>query len=324
MPSQMSSPRLHAVSCVSPAGLHRMAYHEWGDPQQSEIVLCVHGLTRTGRDFDALAQSLSSRFRVICPDVVGRGQSDWLTQPDAYAVGQYAADMVTLIAHLRPTRLHWVGTSMGGLIGLVFAGLLAQSRSKRTQVPPAQSHLILPETDLRLDSLTLNDVGPHIELAALQRIGEYVGEAVSFTSFEQAVAYIQATCVSFGPHTPSQWESLTRHVYIEQQGTWVKHYDLSIAQAFKQLTPEASAQGEALLWGAFASIQTPIQIIRGQLSDLLSEQTCQKMLQVQPRAQLVQIPGVGHAPTLMTPEQIAIVTEFLLSQGDQRLHGAGV
>lgn len=319
-----SSPRLHAVSCISPAGLHRMAYQEWGDPHNDELVLCVHGLTRTGRDFDALAQTLSSRFRVVCPDVVGRGRSDWLGQPALYAVGQYAADMVTLIAHLRPARLHWVGTSMGGLIGLVYAGLMAQYRIKKPQVPPAQQGLSLPDTDIRLDSLTLNDVGPHIEPVSLERIGEYVGEAVSFASFDAAVAYVQATCASFGPHTPSQWEALTRDVYIESQGKWIKHYDLSLAQAFKQMTPEATAQGEALLWGAYASIRAPIQIIRGQLSDLLSEQTCEKMLQIQPQARLAQIPGVGHAPTLMSPDQIAIVSDFLMSHCDHSAQKARV
>jgi len=322
--SQPLSPRLQAVSCLSPAGLHRMAYQEWGDPHNSELVLCVHGLTRTGRDFDALAQTLSSRFRVVCPDVVGRGLSDWLAQPGFYAVGQYAADMVTLIAHLRPTRLHWVGTSMGGLIGLVYAGLLAQSRMEKSQVPPAQQHLGLPETDIRLDSLTLNDVGPHIEPVSLQRIGEYVGQAVSFTNFDQAVSYVQTTCAPFGPHTPLQWEALTRDVYIESQGKWIKHYDLSLAQAFKQMTPELAAQGEALLWGAFASIRAPIQIIRGQLSDLLSEQTCEKMLQIQPQARLAQISGVGHAPTLMSPEQIAIVSDFLLGHCDPSAQQARV
>lgn len=313
----MSLPRLHAVTCSSPAGLHRMAYYEWGDPANQEIVLCVHGLTRTGRDFDALARDLSTRYRVICPDVVGRGLSDWLANPNFYALPQYVSDMVTLIARLKPERLHWVGTSMGGLIGLIYAGALAQTRLSKASLTPAQCHTTLPSAQLRLDSLVLNDVGPHLEPASLVRIGLYVGEHVSFSSFDQAVQYVRMTCESFGPHSPEQWTDLTRHVYIEQEGHWVKHYDLSLAMPFKQLTPELAAQGEAFLWGAFSSITSPIQIIRGHNSDLLSEQTCQKMLQCQPHARLTQIAGVGHAPSLMKPEQISLVSDFLLSQGEQ-------
>lgn len=313
----MMLPRLHAVTCSSPAGLHRMAYYEWGDPDNHEIILCVHGLTRTGRDFDALARALSVRYRVICPDVVGRGLSDWLSNSAFYALPQYASDIITLVARLQPERLHWIGTSMGGLIGLVYAGALAQTRFSNASLTPAQCHTNLPSTHLRLDSIVLNDVGPHLEPASLARIGLYVGENVSFASFDQAVQYVRMTCESFGPHTPEQWADLTRHVYIEHDGRWVKHYDLSLAEPFKQLTPELAAQGEAYLWGAFASLTAPIQIIRGQLSDLLSEQTCQKMLQHQPQARLNQIAGVGHAPTLVETDQINVVKDFLFTQTEQ-------
>ena len=310
----MLSPRLHAVTCTSPAGLHRMAYREWGDPECDEVILCVHGLTRTGRDFDSLASELSTRYRVICPDVVGRGLSDWLVNPAFYALPQYVSDMVTLIARVQPKRLHWIGTSMGGLIGLVYAGAYAQLQIRNALHSPAQRHTSLPDTYFPLDSLLLNDVGPHIEPVSLARIGQYVGEAVSFACFDDAVAYVQSTCASFGQHTTDQWHDLTRHVYIEQSGRWVKHYDLAIAAAFKQVSPEIVAQAETMLWAAFTSLNIPIQIIRGHQSDLLSEQTCHKMLQVQAHARLSQIQCVGHAPTLMDPVQISIVTDFLKNQ----------
>jgi pimeloyl-ACP methyl ester carboxylesterase len=310
----MLLPRLDAVTCSSPAGLHRMAYYEWGDPDNKEILLCVHGLTRTGRDFDALARALSDRYRVICPDVVGRGLSDWLINPAFYALPQYVSDMVTLIARLQPERLHWVGTSMGGLIGLTYAGALAQARLSRSMLPPAQSHTTLPSPHLRLDSIVLNDVGPRLEPISLARIGRYIGEKVSFSSFEHAVQYVRMTCESFGPHAPEQWVELTRHVFIEKAGNWAKHYDLSLAEPFKQLTPESAAQGEAFLWGAFLSLSVPIQIMRGQHSDLLSEQTCQQMLQHQPQGRLTQIAGVGHAPTLMETDQINVIKDFLFNQ----------
>lgn len=309
----MLSPRLHAVTCSSPAGLHRMAYHEWGDPENPEVVLCVHGLTRTGRDFDSLARVLSDRYRVVCPDVVGRGLSDWLMNPAFYAVPQYASDMVTLIARLKPTRLHWIGTSMGGLIGMVFGGLIAHSRASRSNKMALHRFTALPQTNLRLDSMVLNDVGPHIEHVSLERIGHYVGEDVQFASFQQAIEYMRETCASFGTHTDEQWADLTRYVFAEHSGKWCKSYDLGIASAFKNLQPERSDQGENLLWSAYGSIPVPIQIIRGEHSDLLSMQTCEKMLRMQPGARLEQIPDVGHAPTLIKHEQISLIDEFLLS-----------
>ncbi len=307
----MLSPRLHAVTCASPAGLHRMAYREWGDPKCDEVILCVHGLTRTGRDFDSLASELSARYRVICPDVVGRGLSDWLVNPAFYALPQYASDMVTLMARVQPKRLHWIGTSMGGLIGLVYAGIYSQLKMRNVTHTPAQRHTALPNAYFPLDSLLLNDVGPRIEPVSLARIGQYVGESITFDCFDDAVAYVQTTCASFGQHTAEQWQDLTRHVYIEQSGRWIKHYDLALATPFTQVSPEMAAHAETLFWAAFASLKIPVQIIRGQQSDLLSEETCQKMLQSQPHARLSQIQDVGHAPTLMDHDQISIVTDFL-------------
>jgi len=310
----MDSPRLNVVTCSSPSGLHRMACHEWGDADNPEVVLCVHGLTRTGRDFDFLAQRLASRYRVVCPDIVGRGLSDWLANSSFYSIAQYASDIVTLVGALRPSKLHWVGTSMGGLIGLAYAGALAQLQLKNSFLTPAQRHSALPSSDLRLDSITLNDVGPHIEPVSLTRIAQYVAEPKSFATFDQAVTYVRSAFASFGPHDSEQWAQLTRYCYVEQSGVWVKHYDLALAQAFMHVTPELAAQGEALLWGSYASLNVPVLIIRGQESDLLSKDTCATMLNMHARAQLVEIPGVGHAPTLMNQEQTSIVLNFLLNQ----------
>lgn len=306
-----SSPRLEAIECVSPAGLHRMAYWEWGERDNPDVVLCVHGLTRTGRDFDVLAKALSTRYRVVCPDVVGRGLSDRLSQPLFYAVPQYTSDMVTLIGRLQAHRLSWVGTSMGGLIGLAYAGLIATARTVVSKPLPARVTQALPQTGLRLDRLVLNDVGPHIEPASLVRIGQYVAEAVSFDSFDLAVAYVRQTAASFGPHTAEQWAALTRHTYIEQNGKWVKHYDLALAEPFKAMTPEAAAQGEAILWAAFDSLICPTLIVRGNDSDLLSEQTLLQMLSRNGNAQTFRVAGVGHAPTLMADDQVHYVQKFL-------------
>ena len=307
----MTSPRLNAVTCTSPAGLHRMAYQEWGDRDNPDTVLCVHGLTRTGRDFDDLARRLSNDFRVVCPDVVGRGLSDCLTNPLFYGVPQYTADMVSLIARLQPSRLQWVGTSMGGLIGMAYAGSLAYARALQARPTPAQCFVSLPDTGLRLDKLILNDVGPHIEPISLERIGQYVGEQVSFDDFQSAVAYVKNTAASFGPHTDKQWQELARYTYIEQGGKWIKHYDLGISAAFKAITPEQATQGEEILWQAYASIQAPILILRGQESDLLSPATLKKMLEVNPRARAIEFAGVGHAPTIVAADQLDTVCGFL-------------
>jgi len=288
-----------------------MAYTEWGDPSNKKIVLCVHGLTRTGRDFDVLAKRLAQDYRVVCPDVVGRGMSDRLANPAFYAIPQYAADMVNLVDRLQPSELHWVGTSMGGLIGLAYAGALALARVQQQTLTPAQHYSNLPSTGVRLDRLVLNDVGPHLEPVSLERIGQYVGEAIEFANFDEAVQYVKKTAASFGPHTKAQWQELTRYTYIEQNGRWIKHYDLGLAVPFKNMTPEVAAQGEQYLWSAYASVQTPILILRGSQSDLLSKQTLQHMLERNPQAKSHEFSGVGHAPTLMNDDQVKVVTDFL-------------
>ena len=307
----MASPRLNVVTCSSPVGVHRMAYHEWGAQDNPDVVLCVHGLTRTGRDFDDLAQALAADFRVVCPDVVGRGLSDRLANPMLYAVPQYASDMVTLIARLNPVRLSWVGTSLGGLIGLAYAGLLAQARFARQHPTPAQAHQPLPDAHLPLDKIVLNDVGPHIEASSITRIGQYVGEPVEFPTFDDAVVYVRTVSASFGPHTDSQWRELTRHTFIERDGKWVKHYDLGIAVPFGATSQDMAQQGEAMLWAAYASIVAPILVVRGQESDLLSRDTVAQMQARNPRTRSVEFAGVGHAPTFMVADQIATVVDFL-------------
>lgn len=284
----MTEPRRHDITCTSPAGTHRMAYWEWGDPQQSRVLICVHGLTRTGRDFDVLARRLSSHYRVVCPDLVGRGQSGWLADPAYYTVLQYAADMAVLIQRLRPTRLDWVGTSLGGLVGMAL------------------------NNGIRLDKLVLNDVGPHLPTAALERIGRYTGESVRFSSLAEACVYVRETASPFGQHSDEQWEALTRHVYRQEGAHWVKHYDLGIAAPSAQYAPAALVAGELLLWQAFTALTCPVLILRGALSDLLTCETALEMLQRQPLARLLEVPAVGHAPTLMQDSQVEPVVRFLL------------
>ena len=314
-----SSPRLDYVVCASPSGVHRMAYWEWGDPANKKVLLCVHGLTRSGRDFDALAQALSAEYRVVCPDIVGRGRSDYLTNPDHYIVPQYVADLFTLIARLQPTVLDWVGTSMGGLIGLGVAGALSKAQYLQSwrAYNPLHAYDAVP-----FRRLVLNDVGPAISAEGLARIGNYLGESYTFDSFEQVVAHAKKQWGSFGPHSQEQWEHLARYVFTEDEGVWSLAYDLAIATPFKmQFLEEKASESEALvqaaqqmLWRAFESLPAETLIVHGETSDLLTKDTVQQMLQRQPLAELYEVKGVGHAPTFMQADQIAVLKQFLLRE----------
>jgi len=302
-------PRLDFVMCASPAGMHRMAYWEWGDPQNDRVLLCVHGLTRTGRDFDVLAARLAPHYRVVCPDVVGRGKSDWLINPAFYTIPQYVADMLTLIARLNPSRLDWVGTSMGGLIGLGMAAGLATSAALR---PDRGAFGMDASQTLSLGRMVLNDIGPALNDTGLSRIAEYVGKAEEFDSFEQAVEYVKTVSAGFGPHDATGWQALTRHVFNQQGSRWVKHYDLRIAEPIAQQSPAVLKGAEAVLWAGFESLREPVLLLRGETSDLLTEEGMQEMQKRNVRARGITFKGVGHAPTLRSDDQVEAVTAFLL------------
>lgn len=289
-----ASPRLGFVQCISPAGLHRMAYHEWGDPANPRVLVCAHGLTRTGRDFDAVARALCGEYRVVCPDVVGRGRSEWLADANGYVVPQYVSDMVTLIARLNVEKVDWFGTSMGGLIGMGLAGL--------------------PKSPVR--KLLLNDVGPKIALSAVERIGAYLGLPVRFKTFEEGLAYLQTISASFGRHTPEQWRELNAAIIKPVQGAdgleWGLHYDPQLAVPFRKSTPEAVAAGEAALWRGFEAIEAPVLVVRGAQSDLLLRETVAEMVARGKHVSSVEVPEVGHAPTFVDPAQIAIARQFFV------------
>jgi len=313
----MTEPTLFFIDCADTQGGHRIGCWQWGDAQSENVVLCVHGLTRQGRDFDVLAQAIVARaggdVRVVCPDVVGRGESDWLADPQGYQIPLYAGDMLALLTRLNAdraiARFDYVGTSMGGLIGMVLAG------------SPA---LPLP---LPIRRLVLNDVGPTIDAGALQRIGLYLGNVGRFASVQEAADAMWAISQSFGPHTADEWLALSRRMIVsasmrtadgaaKQAGDavdapFVLHYDPAIAVAFHAITPEAAAQGEALLWSLYDAIHAETLLTRGAQSDLLSHDTAQAMTQRGPKARLVEFAGVGHAPTFVKPDQVEAVTSFL-------------
>jgi pimeloyl-ACP methyl ester carboxylesterase len=279
------------VKCLSAAGFHHMAYVEWGDAANPKVLVCVHGLTRCSRDFDFFAQALADEYRVVCPDVAGRGCSDWLRNKSLYAVAQYCADMTTLLAKLNAETVHWVGTSMGGLIGMALA--------------------CQPETPIT--RLVLNDVGPVITASSLERIGTYLGQAPRFDSIEQAEAFVRFVSATFGSFSDEQWRHLTVHTTRTAADGKVEFaYDPGIAQAFREM--QAASEGKDVeLWPLYDGITCPTLLLRGATSDLLTHDAALQMSQRGPRAKLIEVPGVGHAPMLMDTSQVAPVREFLLA-----------
>jgi pimeloyl-ACP methyl ester carboxylesterase len=291
MSASTTEPRLRQVQCLGGRGLHRMAYWEWQREggEGDRVLVCVHGLARQGRDFDTLARALRSGYRVVCPDVVGRGESDRLADPSGYQIQGYAADMVTLLARLDAKTVHWVGTSMGGLIGMVLAALPGSP----------------------IERLVLNDVGPAIDAAGIARIGAYIGQPLTWESEDEAADYLLTISPGFGPHSREQWLDLTRPMLRREGDRFRLHYDPAIALALRAITPAAAAAGEAALWAAYDAIRCPTLVLRGATSDVLSAATAAAMQERGPRAQLRELAGVGHAPTLVAPDQVALVREFL-------------
>ncbi|VWB39741.1 alpha/beta hydrolase fold protein [Burkholderia aenigmatica] len=289
-----SIPRQRRVQCASAAGLHHVAYTEWGDPANSRVLVCVHGLTRSGRDFDRLAAALSDTYRVVCPDVVGRGRSDWLADPRLYAIPQYVADMVTLIARTGAESVDWFGTSMGGLIGMALAGL--------------------PGTPVR--RMIVNDVGPRIEPDSLTRIGEYLGVQPRFATEQEGVDYLTSLSLPFGALTGDEWREINAPLLRQlPEGDWTMRYDPRIAEPFKTTTPELAALGEAALWRAVETTEASLLVVRGAESDLLSRETVAEMVQRGRHVTQAEIPGTGHAPAFLNADQIALARRFFVETG---------
>ncbi len=291
----MTAARIKSVQCCSPTGLHQMSYKEWGDENSPNILICAHGVTRVGDDFDTLARALSDHYRVICPDVVGRGRSGRLLDGRMYLVPQYVSDMVTLIArvtaHNERAQIDWFGTSMGGLIGMALASL--------------------PFNPVR--KLVLNDIGPVLDPAALLRIGDYIGQELRFPDFDTAARFVREVSQSFGEHTDEQWHKLASDVLRQEaDGQWVRHYDMGLAQPFRSATPESAQADQAALWACYDAIRCPTLLVRGANSDLLSHDTALEMTGRGPKARLVEIANVGHAPTFIHDDQVAIARQFLI------------
>jgi pimeloyl-ACP methyl ester carboxylesterase len=284
-----TEPRLRHVACLRGRELPRMAYWEWGDPAAPRVLVCVHGLSRQGRDFDTLARAMQGDFRVVCPDVFGRGESDRLGDPSGYQVPGYVADMVTLLARLDVASVSWLGTSMGGLIGMLLAAL--------------------PRSPI--ERLVLNDVGPAVDAPGIARIAGYVGAPLTWANEDEAADYLLTISQGFGPHSRADWMALTRPM-LRREGERLRlHYDPAIALPLRAVDAAAAAAGQAALWAAYDAIRCPTLVLRGADSDILSPATADEMTVRGPKAKLHSFAGVGHAPTLVDAGQIATVREFL-------------
>jgi pimeloyl-ACP methyl ester carboxylesterase len=276
---------------LGPQGFLNLAYWEWDGPAGAPTAICVHGLTRNGRDFDSLAEALAARFRVVCPDMPGRGRSDWLDDPKAYGFPFYLTALGALFARLDVPAVHWVGTSMGGLLGMLIASL--------------------PKSPVR--SLVLNDIGPVLSKDGLERIGRYAGRDPAFSNRQELEDYLRDVHAGFGPLSDAQWRHLAAHSgRTREDGRLGLAYDPKIGEAFRPAEGDTALR-DVDFWAFYDQIRCPTLVLRGAQSDLLRGTDATAMSRRGPNAQIIEFAGVGHAPALMADDQIAAVRDFLLA-----------
>ncbi len=308
--------RRESFLSLSTGGFHRIAYLDWGKPAAGQVVVCVHGLSRNSRDFDYLARELANHCRVACMDVVGRGDSEWLADKSEYSFSTYLTDAAMLIARITapaapnffgtfrgrarlaagPAQIDWVGTSMGGLIGM----LLAAKRGSPIR------------------RLVLNDVGPFISWGSLYRLKGYVGSERAFRDPAEVERYLREACAQFGPLTDEQWRHLAEHGATLHDGAYRLRYDPAIGAGMRAGQPDAEFPlgpnflAGIDLWGIWDEVRCPTLVLRGAESEVLSHETVRQMRERRPDVEVIELPGIGHAPALMSDDQIAAVRDFLL------------
>lgn len=282
-------PSSHYLQCYG----FNIHYTAWGDASLP-VVIAWHGLARTGRDFDALAEQLAAHYRVICPDTIGRGLSQWSHAPqNDYSFATYARITLDLMEALKIEKAHWIGTSMGGALGLVCAAAIE-----------------LPAFKGRIQSLVLNDIAPEISAAAVDRIKAYAGEPPAFDTVPELEAFFRQAYAPFGFQTDAQWTHLTETSTRRlPDGRVTPHYDPNITQQFFREVPEYP------MWNEYDALDIPVMVMRGANSDLISPDTLQAMHTRGPGSKgllrTVEIPGCGHAPALNVPAQWQLVMDFL-------------
>ncbi|MBX2807643.1 MAG: alpha/beta hydrolase [Cellvibrionaceae bacterium] len=276
----------HYYLGLSTEGFHRLYYRQWGSADSEHTIVCVHGLTRISHDFDVLAKKLSKKYRIVCPDIAGRGNSDWFGNRETYNIAQYCSDINSLIAHLRVDKIHFIGTSMGGIVGMILS---------------AMAHT-------PIESLILNDVGPDIKRRELQNMGKYVGNAPIFETKQALYAYFKETYAgSCSLLNERQWKSVAKYSSFKTNGGYRMHYDPKIGEAFRKNYSFFNFD----LWKYWHEIECPVMIIRGAESSFLEQDIAEKMSATLDDARLVEIEGAGHAPPLRTEKEVKIIGSFL-------------
>lgn len=280
-------PRLGTVPWLTKSGFHTIAYTEWGDEDATRVAMCVHGLTRQGRDFDPLALALAQRgYRVFCPDLPGRGRSDWLADPAEYDLPQYVAAMATVLARSGANEIDWIGTSLGGLVGIQMASMRGAPFRR----------------------MVINDIGPFLPSLALTRLGRYVGSMPkSFANFYAAEAYFREILGPYGILGDSEWFHLTRYsIARREDGSYRLLVDPEIARVFQNVWLYNMS-----MWRQWDAIRSPVLIVRGEHSDLLTRELTREMLRRGPRTKLIEFPDCGHAPALLDQRQMAPIVHWL-------------
>ena len=264
---------------------YEVHYTEWGSANAPPLILW-HGLSRTGRDFDDIAHALSDTYRVICPDTIGRGLSQWSARPDTeYCFAEYAKLASAMLDTLLLGRVRWVGTSMGGALGIAAGATTLKGRI---------SHFVS------------NDMGPNLPPGPFERIKTYIGNSPDFATMAELEAYYRKIYVPFGAHTDAQWRRMAETGMRRlANGRITTHYDPALVRQLFNF-PDDFEQ-----WEAYDALDTKMLVLRGVTSDLLLADVAQAMATRGPRARIVEIPDCGHAPGLNVPEQIGIVREFL-------------
>ncbi|MDH5540874.1 MAG: alpha/beta hydrolase [Rhizobacter sp.] len=275
------NPTSHYLTCEG----REVHFMQWGE-QHAEAVIAWHGLARTGRDMDDVAEHLARRYRVLCPDTIGRGLSQWSPNPaEEYCLAFYVKLAESLVDQLKVERFHWLGTSMGGAIGLLAAATSLRGRMRR---------------------LILNDSGPQLAPAAIERIRSYAGNPASFDTVGELEQYFRTVYKPYGWLSDAQWRRLTEtSVRRLPDGRVTPHYDPAMVMQFTR------HENDYQRWTEWDSLELPVLCLRGESSDLLLAETAEQMRQRGPRAVVATIAGCGHAPALNTPEQFALVERFL-------------
>ena len=278
-------------SGIMPQDLERdIAYTEWGDPENPKVLLCVHGLTRNGRDFDRLAEAMAADYRVICPDVVGRGKSQWLSNPVGYNYHTDVMDLLHFVDSLDVPEVDWVGTSMGGLIAM----------------------MLLDRRPGLISSLVLNDIGAYIPAESLQRISKYVGVMPEFIDLASAERHMRKAYAPFGIEHDSDWEYFTKHSVRQlPNGKYTLAYDPAIAHSTFKLMPGMPIPA-FVAWDLWMRIQPErILVIHGEESDILHPDVTAQMKSLRTDTEVVTFAGIGHAPALVDPAHITTIKDWL-------------